>query len=79
MPENQEAEVRRVLAGFAPVWRRVTGEAEPEPIAAPPPVTRRKRPHPPGRCPGLCPAVPIAVGFLLCAGAHTNTPRRGRI
>lgn len=41
---QNENDIQRVLAGFAPVWKRVTGEAPPP---APPPDRREAGPVPP--------------------------------
>ena len=72
MPEKNDAEVRRVLAGFAPVWQRVTGGAEPECPVRKPPETPPKKPRPPMRHPTPCPSAPLAAGLVLCAAAYSG-------
>lgn len=85
MPNQQEMEVRRVLAGFAPVWKRVTGVAqEPDAASRPRQPAVLKKPHPtkkPHRRPtvvqpALCPAAPIVAALLLLRSGQAPGCRR---
>ena len=67
MLDQNDRDVRRVLAGFTPVWQRVTGApavSNREPLKAPGPKPRPK-PHPHNHTDGRYPLAALLVALIM--------------